>query len=89
MSNNNIVYVGSTLILNYCLAIAESLRHRDLVALNARGKSIRRAVDIAEVTKNRCLKGVNVKSIYHTEEFDSHDGYTRNLSAITILLKNE
>jgi DNA-binding protein len=63
MSNNNVVYVGSTPILNYCLAVIESLRHSDSVALKARGKAIRRAVDTAEVTRNRCLKGVNVKSI--------------------------
>ena len=63
MSNNNVVYIGSTPILKYCLAVTKSLRHSDSVALKASGKAIRRAVDTAEVTRNRCLKGVNVKSI--------------------------
>lgn len=47
-------------------------------------------MDVAEVTWNRYLNGVRVGSIeIMTEELDSHDGDTRNVSAITILLKNE
>ena len=90
MFEDNIVYVGSKPIMNYCMAVIESLRHSDSVALKARGRAISRAVDIAEVTKNRYLSGVKVESIdIMTEQLDSHDGDTRNVSAITILLKNE
>jgi len=90
MSEDNIVYVGSKPIMNYCMAVIESLRHSDKVALKARGRAISRAVDVAEVTKNRYLSGVKVESIdITTEKLDSHDGDTRNVSAITILLKNE
>jgi DNA-binding protein len=70
--------------------VIESLRHSDTVALKARGRAISRAVDVAEVTRNRYLNGVRVESIdIMTEELDSHDGDTRNVSAITILLRNE
>lgn len=90
MSKNNVVYVGSKPIMNYCMAVIESLRHSDTVALKARGRAISRAVDVAEVTRNRYLNGVRVESIdIMTEELDSHDGDTRNVSAITILLRNE
>ena len=90
MSKNNIVYVGSKPLMNYCMAVIESLRHSDSVALKARGRAISRAVDVAEVTRNRYLNGVKVESIdIMTEELDSHDGDTRNVSAITILLRNE
>ncbi len=90
MSKNNVVYVGSKPIMNYCMAVIESLRHSDSVALKARGRAISRAVDVAEVTRNRYLSGVKVESIdIMTEELDSHDGDTRNVSAITILLRNE
>jgi DNA-binding protein len=76
--------------MNYCMAVIESLRQSDSVALKARGRAISRAVDVAEVTKNRYLSGVKVESIdITTEKLDSHDGDTRNVSAITILLKNE
>ncbi len=90
MSKDNVVYVGSKPIMNYCMAVIESLRHSDTVALKARGRAISRAVDVAEVTRNRYLNGVKVESIdIMTEELDSHDGDTRNVSAITILLRNE
>jgi len=47
-------------------------------------------VNVAEVTRNRYLNGVRVESIdIMTEQLDSHDGDTRNVSAITILLKND
>jgi len=90
MSKDTVVYVGSKPIMNYCMAVIESLRHSDSVALKARGRAISRAVDVAEVTRNRYLNGVKVESIdIMTEELDSHDGDTRNVSAITILLRNE
>jgi DNA-binding protein len=90
MPKDNVVYVGSKPIMNYCMAVIESLRHSDTVALKARGRAISRAVDVAEVTRNRYLNGVRVESIdIMTEELDSHDGDTRNVSAITILLRNE
>jgi len=90
MPKDNVVYVGSKPIMNYCMAVIESLRHSDSVALKARGRAISRAVDVAEVTRNRYLNGVKVESIdIMTEELDSHDGDTRNVSAITILLRNE
>ena len=53
MSEDNVVYIGSKPILNYCMAVIESLRHRDTVALKARGRAISRAVDVAEVTRNK------------------------------------
>lgn len=69
--------------MNYCMTVIESLRHSDSVALKARGKTISRAVDVAEVTKNRYLSGVKVESIdIMTEELDPHEGDTRNMSAI-------
>jgi DNA-binding protein len=88
MSEKNVIYVGSKPILNYCMAVIESLRHGDSVALKARVRAISRAVDVAEVTRNRYLNSVESIEIM-TEELDSRDGDTRNVSAITILLRNE
>lgn len=90
MSKDNVVYIGSKPILNYCMAVIEGLSQGGSVALKARGRAISRAVDVAEVTRNRYLNGVRVESIdITTEELDSLDGNTRNVSAITILLRNE
>ena len=48
------------------------------------------SVGLFHVTRNRYLSEVKVESIdIMTEELDSRDGDTRNVSAITILLKNE
>jgi len=60
MSKNSVVYVGSKPILNYCMAVIESLRHGGSVAVKARGRAISGAVDVAEVTRNRYLNGVRV-----------------------------
>jgi DNA-binding protein Alba len=88
--SNNIVYVGRKPIVNYCQAIIYTLNDNNTVKLQARGNNISRAVDAVEVTKNRYLDGVKVKSIeIDTEELPSTYGDTRNVSNITIVLEKQ
>jgi DNA-binding protein len=87
---NNIVYVGRKPIVNYCQAIIYTLNENDTAKLLARGYAISRAVDAVEVTKNRYLDGVKVKSIeIGTEELPTTYGDTRNVSNITIILEKQ
>jgi DNA-binding protein len=88
MSENNIVYIGSKPVMNYCLAVLSSLQGgSNEVVLKARGRAISTAVDVAEVTKNRFLEDLAVKNIeIGTEELES-DGQRRNVSTISIILK--
>jgi DNA-binding protein len=88
--SNNCVYIGKKPILNYCQAIIQTLNENDTAKLQARGYAISRAVDAVEITRNRYLDGVNVKSIeIGTEELPSTYGDTRNVSNITIILEKQ
>lgn len=89
MSEENVVYIGSKPVMNYCLAVLSSLQgSSDTVALKARGRAISTAVDVAEVTKNRFMQDLTVESIeIGTEELESMEGQKRNVSTISIVLK--
>jgi DNA-binding protein len=57
------------------------------VMLKARGRAISRAVDVAEIVRNRFLPELGVGSIdICTEEMTSREGSNSNVSAIEIQL---
>ena len=89
MSVENVVYIGSKPIMNYCMAVITSLHEKGgSVAVKARGRAISTAVDVVEVTRSRFLKDLTVEDIeIGTEELASTDGRMRNVSTITIVLK--
>jgi len=86
--DNNIVYIGSKPVMNYCTAVLQVMANNDSVRLMARGRAISHAVDVAEITRNRFLTNLVVDSIdIDTEELESEKGEPRNVSNITITLK--
>jgi DNA-binding protein len=89
MSDENVVYIGSKPVMNYCLAVMSSLQDNgSTVALKARGRAISTAVDVAEVTRTRFMQDLKVENIeIGTEELESAEGQKRNVSTITIVLK--
>jgi DNA-binding protein Alba len=89
MSVENVVYIGSKPLINYCIAVVTSLQEKGgSVAVKARGRAISTAVDVVEVTRSRFLKDLTVENIeIGTEELKSTDGRMRNVSSITIILK--
>jgi len=91
LSVENVVYIGSKPIMTYCLAVLTSLQGEgNRVALKARGRAISTAVDVAEVTKNRFIRDLTVENIeIGTEELESAEGGTRNVSTMTIVLKRD
>ena len=91
MSVENVVYIGSKPVMNYCLAVLTSLKDEgNRVTLKARGRAISTAVDAAEVTRNRFMKNLTVENIeIGTEELESPEGRMRNVSTITIVLKKQ
>ena len=87
MSVENVVYIGSKPLMNYCMAVLTSLKDESSVALKARGRAISTAVDVAEVTRNRFMQNLIVENVeIGTEELES-EGRMRNVSTITIVLK--
>ena len=86
--DDNVVYVGQKPTMAYVLAVitqfSGSLKE---VHLKARGRSISRAVDVAEVVKNRFLQDVKVNGIeIGTEEREVEEGNKINVSTIDIKL---
>jgi DNA-binding protein len=87
---SNVVYIGRKPIVNYCQAIIQTLNKNDTAEVKARGNAISRAVDAVEVTRNRYIDGIKVKSIeINTEELRTTYGDTRNVSNITIILEQQ
>lgn len=86
--DDNIVYVGKKGVMGYVLAVVTQFNNGAAdVTIKARGKLISRAVDVAEIVKNRFMPGVKDKSILiKTEELTSEDGSMSKVSAIEIML---
>lgn len=83
-----VIYVGKKPIMNYVLATLTQLNEGATeVVIKARGRAISRAVDVAEIVRNRFMPGVKVKDIkIDTEELESEQGRRSNVSTIEITL---
>jgi len=88
-SAENVVFVGIKPVMNYVLAVITQFNQgTGEVVLKARGRAISRAVDAAEIVRNRFLQGVNVENIkIGTEEVQAEGGGQTNVSTIEITLK--
>ena len=88
MSESNSVLVGKKPVMNYVLAtITQFNEGVGSVVIKARGRAISRAVDVAEIVRNRFLPSVKVDDIkIDTEELDSAQGRQLNVSTIEIYL---
>ena len=63
-------------------------RNAKEVVIKARGRAISRAVDVAEIVRNRFIPEASVKDIkIGTEEVTTEDGKTVRLSSIEIVLE--
>ncbi len=90
MSAGNTIYVGSSKPpMEYVMFILSSFHGRKLdeVVLKARGRAICIAVDAAEITRNRYMKGLKPSVNIGTEQMKSEDGRNRNVSTIEIILR--
>ena len=88
MSQDNIVYIGNKPVMNYVLAVVTQMNGgTSEVILKARGRAISRAVDVAEIVRNRFIPEAELGSIdISTEEVSSMEGSSSNVSAIEIQL---
>ncbi|MDI6820264.1 MAG: DNA-binding protein Alba [Candidatus Hodarchaeaceae archaeon] len=83
----NVVFVGVKPVMNYVLAVITQFNEgANEVTLKARGRAISRAVDAAEIIRNRFLQGVAVRNIkIGTEEIQA-ESRVSNVSTIEIVL---
>jgi len=88
MSEENVVYIGNKPVMNYVLAVVTQMNGgTSEVILKARGRAISRAVDVAEIVRNRFITDVDLGTIdISTEEIMSNEGAATNVSAIEIQL---
>jgi len=87
-TDDNVVYVGQKPTMSYVLAvITQFTGGLKEVHLKARGRSISRAVDVAEIVRNRFLADVKIQDIETgTEEREVEEGNKINVSTIDIKL---
>jgi len=85
---NNTVYIGKKPMMNYVLAVVSQFNvGSENVIIKARGKSISRAVDVAEIVRNRYVTAARVREIRNaTEHLPDEDGTSTNVSSIEIFL---
>ncbi|KXA94233.1 RNA-binding protein [candidate division MSBL1 archaeon SCGC-AAA259E19] len=89
MTDDNTVYVGNKKdAMSYVMAVTTQFnKGSEEVVLKARGGAISRAVDTAEITKNRFLQNLEILDITtEMEELENEDGSNSNVSAISITL---
>ena len=75
----------------YCLAVMTALKdNKAQVTLMARGRAISKAVDVAEVVRNQFISDLTIKDIsIGTEQMETEEGGTRNISKIAITMAKE
>ncbi|MHA1125986.1 MAG: DNA-binding protein Alba [Candidatus Heimdallarchaeota archaeon] len=86
----NTIFVGNKPAMTYVLAVMTCFNENKAkeVRICARGRAISSAVDVAELTRNRFLPDLKVKSILTTTEkvMRREGGGEANVSAIEIIL---
>jgi len=90
MSDDNVIYIGNKPVMSYVLAVVTQFNNglSDEVLIKARGRAISRAVDTAEVVRNKFMRGLDVKDIkMGTEQLVGGEGDKMNVSSLEITLK--
>ncbi len=87
-TNDNIIYVGQKPSMAYVLGVMTQFSAgQNEVCIKARGRSISRAVDVAEIVRRRFMSDVKIKSIdISTEEREMEGKGKLNVSTINITL---
>ncbi len=92
MPEENTVYIGKKETMNYVMAVVTQFNNgSDEVLIKARGRAISKAVDVAEITKNRFVPDSEIEEIItDTEEIPIDDGdKTTNVSSMELKMVRE
>ena len=86
--DNDFVLVGSKEFISYIRSIELLMKRRNKkkIVLKARGKNMGKAIDLAEASKNKFLKDLNLSienTQTNTEKYEK-DGQERSVSCISI-----
>lgn len=88
MAEENTVFIGQKPTMNYVLAVVTQFNSgSDEVIIKARGRAISRAVDVAEIVRNRFVHGAKIKDIkISTELLTGENSRQANVSSIEIFM---
>ncbi len=91
MEENAVIFIGDKPVMNYVLAVMTQFsKDASSVTLKARGRSISRAVDAAEITRNRFMPNLEIKGItIGTEVISDEQGKSINVSSMEIVLARQ
>lgn len=87
-AGDNVIFIGKKPAMSYVLAVMTQFTTGvNEVYIKARGRSISRAVDVAEIVKHKFLTDVKVRNIeIGTEEREVEGGNKINVSTMNIIL---
>jgi DNA-binding protein len=91
-TDENVIYIGNKPPMSYVLAVVTEFKkdNADEVIIKARGRAISRAVDTAEIVRNRFVTDAVISDIQiGTESVTNDEGRTHNVSSIEIHLKTK
>ncbi len=88
MAEENTIFVGKKPTMNYVLAIVTQFNNNDVerIIIKARGKSISKAVDIAEITRHKFVQSIKYEKITLDTEILEGERGPSNVSSIEIVL---
>ncbi len=91
MEDNAVVFIGDKPVMNYVLAVLTQFNKTvSTVTLKARGRSISRAVDTAEIARNRFMPNLKIQGItIATESIPDDQGRNVNVSSMEIVLMKQ
>jgi len=88
--DENTVFIGKKETMNYVMAVVTQFNNgSNEVVIKARGRAISKAVDVAEITRNRFVPNADIADIItDTEEIsvDEEEDRTTNVSSMEITL---
>lgn len=86
-NNEGKLFIGSKPFMSYISSLVILASQRKEVEIKARGKFISKAVDVAQMAKNRFVDGLEVKSIdIGSEEFENEQKRIIRVSTINIVV---
>ena len=88
-AKDNVVFIGKKPSMSYVLAVVTQFGEgHPEVCVKARGKAISKAVDVAEIVKNRFVKDANIVNIRTgTEEVTAQNKEKINVSTLELTIK--
>lgn len=87
-ADDNVVFVGKKPTMSYVLAVMTQFNSGfNEVMIKARGRSISRAVDVAEVVSNKFVNNVKKEMTSSTEQITDENNNKLNVSTINITMR--